>query len=212
MTQILRNSDRWDKWNRGGGPRYPHAKVIQFVFRNYPRLEDRQGKKALDLGCGSGVNILFLASEGFTVFGNDISSVGVENTRLLLQTNGLNADLRVASATELPWADKMFDLIVSVGVLDCMGIDLFPLAIAESIRVLSPGGRALLIFASEADFRVGDATPFNLYGFRDEEVLAAISPWKDILKTFWLDRYITTYRERTQQQNDHLVTIEKKNL
>ncbi len=54
--------DIWNEWNNSGGPKYPHEKVIQFVFRNYPLpISENEGRRidVLDLGCGNGVHTHF---------------------------------------------------------------------------------------------------------------------------------------------------------
>jgi 2-polyprenyl-3-methyl-5-hydroxy-6-metoxy-1,4-benzoquinol methylase len=81
----------WNHWNESGGPKYPHEKVVQFCFRNYPP-EIRKGIRALDLGCGSGVHTIFLVEEGFDVTGINLSEIAIKNTRKKLNLLGLKAD------------------------------------------------------------------------------------------------------------------------
>lgn len=153
----------WDGWNETGGPRYPHAKVIQFCLRNYPP-EARGATRALDLGCGSGVNSRFLAEQGFQCWGTDISPVGIANTQRLLQAHGLRAECQVAPIDRQPFADGAFDLVISIGVLDSAGPESAPSAIAEIRRLLRPGGRALLVFASDADMPGGQRHAVRPHG------------------------------------------------
>lgn len=156
----------WDSWNETGGPRYPHSKVIQFCLRNYPSPEVRSATRTLDLGCGSGVNTRFLAESGFPCWATDISPVGIANTRRLLEVHGLHAECQVAPIDRQPFADGTFDLILSIGVFDSAGPDAARGAMAETRRLLKHGGRALLVFASDADKRAGNGTP---YGFVDAD-------------------------------------------
>jgi hypothetical protein len=51
-------SQHWDDWNATGGPKYPKQKTVQFSFRRFPARDQRMGKRALDLGCGSGVQAI----------------------------------------------------------------------------------------------------------------------------------------------------------
>src|SRR2546426_7636787 len=62
MAEV--HTDIWNTWNASGGPKYPHEKVIQYCFRNFPP-EQRSSVRALDVGCGGGVHTAFLAAEGF---------------------------------------------------------------------------------------------------------------------------------------------------
>lgn len=208
---IIANPQRhWDDWNRSGGPRYPKEKVIQFMLRRFPDRAARAGVHVLDLGCGSGVHTLFLAREGFEVHGSDISSVGVANTRALLDDAGCTATLSVGSVDAIACPDNQFDALICVGVLECAGPDLLAPAMAEIVRVLKPGAPALLVFASDLDFRLKDGNVLGLHGFSDAEVRHAAHGVAGQLSTFWMDRYITTYENQRIQQNEHLVTLIKR--
>jgi len=159
----------WDEWNAGGGPQYPHAKVIQFCFRNYPPAV-RAATRALDLGCGSGVNTKFLAEQGFNCDATDISPIGIQNTQALLAKHGLQARCQVASIAAQPFPDACLDLVICIGVLDSAGPSAAHTACGEIARLLKPGGRALLVFASDADMRAGTATAYSLHGYSHKEV------------------------------------------
>lgn len=198
----------WDAWNLGGGPQYPHEKVVQFVFRSFPKT-GRGNIRILDLGCGSGVHTQFLASEGFLTYARDLSQVGVSNTRSRLRSHGLSADVECGTVSSIDFPENYFDCVISIGVLDCAGPALFPTAVREVIRVLKPGSLALLIFASDKDHRICGGTPYNLHGFTDEEVESVRRTVLAQLDYFWMDRYITTHEDKAIQQNDHLLSLKK---
>lgn len=202
---VPRHIALWDEWNAGGGPAYPHAKVIQFCFRNYPAVT-RGAMRALDLGCGSGVNTRFLAQEGFDTSATDISPTGVCNTRELLRQHALVARCEVAPLERQPFDPETFDLVISVGVFDSAGPDAAAAGMNELLRVLKPGGRALLVFASDRDMRAGDGTRYGLHAFSDGEVRAMLP---DGLQESAIDRYITTYGGGQSEHNDFLVTLRK---
>lgn len=205
---VQTGADKWEEWNSRGGPKYPHEKVVQFTFRNFP-ADARSSMRVLDLGCGSGVHARFFASEGFQVYGTDISRVGVEHTTAALTKHGLRGEFKVESVERIGYRAESFDCVICVGVLDCAGPSCFAPAVSEIVRVLRPGGVAMLLFASDCDFRVQGAGEYGLHGFSDAEV-AAVRPLIDgYLEHFWMDRYITTYQNKLIQQNDHLVTLRK---
>lgn len=197
----------WDDWNASKAPRYPHEKVVQFVMRNfgYPLA---QGKQALDLGCGSGVHIAFLAACGFEVTGVDGSVVGISNAAELVGGLHARVDLQQAQISTFEAEPSSFDCLISIGVLDAAGIDEASKAIPRILGCLRPGGKALLVFAAEGDFRLEQVTDLGLHGYTREEV-ATLFDIADQAEC-WVDQYITTYENGRLSQIDWLVTLTKK--
>jgi SAM-dependent methyltransferase len=202
--------DLWDDWNRAGGPQYPHNKVVQFLLRRYPDASLRSSVDVLDLGCGSGVHVHFLAAEGFRAHGSDISPVGVDNTRNRLASAGLApTGLHVGSVDRIDAVDASFDAVISVGVLECAGLERFAPALHEIARVLRPGGAAMLLFASDRDFRVLGANPLGLHGFSDEEVGSALASLPQAAYRSLIDRLTSTYDGNESAQDEHIVTLQR---
>lgn len=54
-------------------------------------------KKVLDLGCGSGRHTVYLAKNGFDVYGFDVAPVGMKLTKEWLKQEGLRAKLKIGS-------------------------------------------------------------------------------------------------------------------
>lgn len=198
------NSKVWDTWHTNDGPRYPHAKVIQFCLRHF-KPDERSRATALDLGCGNGVNSLFLAREGFTVKGVDFSEQGIVKARDLFKVEGLRGDFQVGGIDESIFSKKNFELIISVGVLDCAGFEVSKTAISNMSKILSPGGRGLFIFASDLDFRLKLTNELSLHGYTDKEVEELFG---NKFKTVHYDRYITTYENGSRQQNDWIISVQ----
>jgi SAM-dependent methyltransferase len=101
------------------------------------------GLRVLDLACGQGVPALDEARKvdpGGSVVGIDISAASVSLARQFAATERLsNASFQVADAGALPFQPGSFDRVTSR-----FGPMFFPhldLAVAESVRVLRPGGR-----------------------------------------------------------------------
>lgn len=209
---MSENSDNiWNDWNKTGGPRYPHEKVIQYIFRNFPQRDNRIGKRAFDLGCGSGVNTLFLAREGFETYASDISEIGVRNTEQNLEKEKLTAKVKLGSVESINWPSNHFDVLICVSVLECVSSEIFQKTLFEVNRVVRQGGKGLLLFASDLDFRITDSniSDLGLKGYSDSEVKKALSTVKHKFSEINLDRYITTHKNNQLQQNDHLITLTK---
>ena len=101
--------------------------------------------RALDIGCGSGADSVFLAERGFTVTGVDFSSVAIEKARALAaglenQPAFVVADLLTLPSDAVPGP---FDLLFDGGTIDD-----FPQRmrrqVAEVVTALSRPGSVLL--------------------------------------------------------------------
>jgi SAM-dependent methyltransferase len=107
-------------------------------------------ERALEIGCGDGERVLFLAREypAARVRGLDGSA---ESIRAAVSRVGLDPEGRVAfkqgRSRALPYPDGFFDLVAQAGG---------PLHPGEIARVLSPGGHLILIGAWRwLDWRLG---------------------------------------------------------
>lgn len=103
----------------------------------WPLLKDllQPGGSYLDAGCGLGGWMLFLRQQGFTVAGMDMA----EQTVAALKEYDPTLDVRVGSVDALPYADNAFDGVLMIGTLEYLE-GAVPRSIAESYRVLKPGG------------------------------------------------------------------------
>ena len=89
-------------------PKYPSSDVVSFVFKNF-----KKGSTILDLGCGAGRHLKFLAENGFECYGVDYSENGVKASELLLLEHKLKANLQVASAHKLPFESDFLTVLSS---------------------------------------------------------------------------------------------------
>lgn len=109
----------------------------------FARFDRGRGRDVLEVGVGAGTDFINWVRHGAHATGVDLTPRGVELTRERLVLEGLHAQLRVADAERLPFADASFDIVYSYGVLhhspDTRG------AIREVHRVLRPGGTALVM-------------------------------------------------------------------
>lgn len=98
-------------------------------------------KRILDLGCGSGRHLIYLAKHNFDVFGIDISKHGIKIARIWLKKEGLKANLRISNIyKKLPYKNNFFDAIVSTQTLHHAKIGEIRKLIKEIERILKPNG------------------------------------------------------------------------
>lgn len=77
-------------------------------------------KKVLDVGCGSGRNLVYFLRNGYEVFGVDPQPHAVETVKELsaaLAPDNPQENFMVCSAENLPFSDATFDLVISSAVL-----------------------------------------------------------------------------------------------
>lgn len=125
-----------------GGPR---SELVDLVDSG--RLTpDHPGPRAVDLGCGSGANAIFLSGRGFDVTGIDFSSVALSKAAKASSGAGsprfLKADL---TAERIDGLTGIFDLLVDYGTLDDLKGER-RLAMARTIHRLSGPGSAFLLW------------------------------------------------------------------
>ncbi len=99
--------------------------------------KNRQDLNILDVGCGTGLNMQYLAKYG-TATGVDLSPVALK----FCQERGHHR-LVMAPMEHLPFADNSFDLITALDIVEHLDDDLAGLK--EIQRVLKPGGRAVIL-------------------------------------------------------------------
>ena len=78
----------WEKvFKENEWGKYPDENFIRFLARNFYK-KDRKNIRILEIGCGPGANIWYMAREGFDVYGIDGSSIAIERARTRLKTEG----------------------------------------------------------------------------------------------------------------------------
>lgn len=108
------------------------------------RLDLQKGEHVLDIGSGPG----FLASDLADLTGPEGKVVGIDISqqmvdRAIRRNQRAWLTYQCADATELPFEDNSFDVVVSTQVAEYVAdIDGFS---SEVFRVLKPGGRALIL-------------------------------------------------------------------
>ncbi len=108
------------------------------------------GKKVLDVGCGIGLYLRKFKELGAIIYGVDIDE------EKIAEASGELRSLAVASAESLPFRPGAFDLVLLHEVLEHIADD--GRAVAEAVRVLRPGGKAVIFVPNRL-------YPFETHGF-----------------------------------------------
>jgi ubiquinone/menaquinone biosynthesis C-methylase UbiE len=111
------------------------------------RLQVKAGERLLEVGCGAGAFLYPFAQKGAVVSGIDYSPTLLEIARRVLP----GGTFHQAEANRLPHDTGSFDKLTSMGVFMYFpGWPYAEQALDEMIRVLKPGGRALVLDINDA--------------------------------------------------------------
>jgi SAM-dependent methyltransferase len=139
MANVLRNImfNLWyfrkPPWDSGISP----PELMEFINHHDPG-------KALDLGCGTGTNVITLAKYGWQVTGVDFASPAISKAKKKALSSGLTVDLRVADVTRLDGIDGMFDFFLDLGCFHGLTPEEKDLYIDQIIRLCADQGYWLL--------------------------------------------------------------------
>jgi len=156
FNPAYRGTPPWDI----GGPQ------SEFV-----RLEERGEIRGsvLDVGCGTGENVLYLAQKGHEAWGVDSAPLAIEKATEKAAQRGIDAHFLVADAFELEALGRTFDTVIDSGLFHIFTPEGHSRLVASLAGVLSPGGTYFVLGYSDADQGVGPP------GFSPEELRRAFA-------------------------------------
>jgi SAM-dependent methyltransferase len=122
-------------WNWDSPAGRVRARRRAELFRERCRLEP--GKRALELGCGTGIFLSQVAPCGARIHGLDLSADLLGRARARLSA-AANVGLERGNAEQTPYRDASFDAVYGSSILHHLDLER---ALVESFRVLRSGGR-----------------------------------------------------------------------
>jgi len=123
------------------------------------------GKRVLDAGCGAGYGSAELARMATHVTGIDVAAEAIEYARANYAAE--NIVFEEASATQLPYPDAAFDLVVAFEMIE--HLEDWRGFLREARRVLAPSGQLIVstpnrLYYTESRGSQG-ANPFHVHEF-----------------------------------------------
>jgi ubiquinone/menaquinone biosynthesis C-methylase UbiE len=106
-------------------------------------FDDFRGKRLLEIGCGTGTDLLQFARGGAQATGVDLTPRSIEIARQRFDLYGQSGTFAIGDAESLAFPDESFDVVYSFGVLHHTPDT--ERAIGEVHRVLRRGGRAIVM-------------------------------------------------------------------
>jgi ubiquinone/menaquinone biosynthesis C-methylase UbiE len=113
----------------------------------YLRKHVKDAVNVLDVGCGNGRNILSVVDIAGSIVGVDVDPQAVESTRKNTELYR-NVNAITGSATNLPFEDNMFDIVIFSMTLVNLGSEKST-ALSEMKRVAKSGAKIIISVYSE---------------------------------------------------------------
>jgi ubiquinone/menaquinone biosynthesis C-methylase UbiE len=178
------------------------AAALREVFAKIG-FELAAGKRVLDLGCGCGRTLTWLADE-FPQVRWEGTDVDAEAIAWVCQNlPGVTASVN-DPLPPLPYEDASFDLLYGISVFTHLDLDYQRKWIAEFARVLKPGGIALMTFHSPS---VWQGTEFAAQVAKDGFVFVASKKLDGILPE-WYHTAFQTPEHLTNEMLRHFARAE----
>lgn len=100
--------------------------------------------RALDLGCGTGTNVITLAQHGWQATGVDFVGRAIQTARRKARLAGVSADVRQGDVTRLEGINGPFDLILDLGCFHSLTEDGMQRYVHNLDRLLAKDGTYLM--------------------------------------------------------------------
>ncbi len=141
-----------------------------------------QPGRAIDLGCGTGANAIFLAQNGFEVTGVDFAQAAIEKARQRANEAGVQVHFVVDDLTHLQQVNGTFDFLLDYGVLDDLSL-LQREAYVQNVLPLTRPGSCYLLWGFEYPMRWWEKfIPFYDTPFQPGEIAERFGKYFDITK------------------------------
>jgi SAM-dependent methyltransferase len=213
----------------GIAPNDPNSHVVfdEWFFWYYPYLantsiipwSDLMGKDVLEVGLGYGSVGRKAINSGAIYTGLDVARGPIDY--LSETTQGAAAALLQESVLSMPFPDKSFDYVISIGCLHHSG-DL-PKALEECLRVLRPGGTIILMVYSALSYKRWITRPLETFRRRKHSDTTIRTSKHASRDAWWYDRkadgtsapstvFSTTKEVESMLSKTSINSIEVKNI
>ncbi len=143
-------SKSWWNYAYYGSPPWdidePQPEIVRLI-------EDKEilGENVLDIGCGLGVNDIFISKKGFSVTGLDFAPKAIERARAKAFNEKVKIDFIVGDALKLEnyFAKYSFATVIDSGLFHTLSDDKRPIFANQIWKVLMDKGRFFVLCFSD---------------------------------------------------------------
>lgn len=107
-------------------------------------IETHKAARAIDIGCGTGTNLITLAKAGWQVTGVDFAPRAIRLAKRKIKSSSTKADLHVRDATDLRGINGPFEFALDIGCFHSIHKAGKAKYLKELHRILAPNGHWLM--------------------------------------------------------------------
>ena len=161
----------------------------------------KKGMALLDVGCGTGLHLDLYRKYQCALYGIDPSPSMLEIAQKRL---GDAAKLHLGDASDMPYEDEYFDLVIAMLALHEMRPATRSAVVQEMKRVLKPSGHMLLI-----DFHPGPIRPLQGWWTKLIITLSEIAAGREHFRNY---RQFMAIKGLPSLISEHRLAVEKKRM
>jgi ubiquinone/menaquinone biosynthesis C-methylase UbiE len=152
-------------WDTGVSP----PELLEFI-------QNHKAGRAIDIGCGTGTNVITLANAGWQVTGVDFAPRAIKLAKQKAHEAGVQVELLVKDATTLEGISGPFDLALDLGCFHGIPLKGRTKYLEQLHRVLAPGGFWLMYGFLKTET---DQSGTGLLEWDIDQILKLLSPiWR----------------------------------
>lgn len=169
--------NRFEQRYRSGDTPWEHG-LVDYNLIDVVSKNDIHPCRALDIGCGSGENAIWLAQQGFDVVACDLSTTAVQRAKAKLRNTDAEVCFLAADFLADPIPEAPFGFVFDRGCLHCMENANERKSFVEKVSgLLEAGGRWLSLVGNTDEGQREIGPPQLTAG----ELVSAVEPHFEIL-------------------------------
>ena len=105
--------------------KYPSEDLVRFISKNFSKNKKRSKINILEIGSGTGGNLIYLAKEGFNVNGVDFSKIAVSKSKIFLNKKcpGWKGKIQYGDILNFNFKKNNFDVVIDNEVSCCFSLE-----------------------------------------------------------------------------------------